>query len=138
MRAQWIAEHGPCQQCGSTENLEIDHIDPKTKNPVLQYKIGQTSAKQKIWNLDKKRRELELAKCQVLCKPCHIIKTREERHKEACPKGHLMTPDNIRTCPSKPNVRICETCRKERRRIAEARKKAVRKIHTAPRFVEFS
>lgn len=27
-REQWLADNGPCSNCGSWADLEIDHIDP--------------------------------------------------------------------------------------------------------------
>ncbi len=64
-RSEWVKAHGPCQECGSAENLEIDHIDPFSK----LIKPGQ------IWGRRKKVREAELAKCQVLCNECHAKKS---------------------------------------------------------------
>lgn len=56
---------GKCVKCGTTENLEFDHIDPKTKS----FEIG-------AWGSHSKADlEIELAKCQLLCKSCHIEKT---------------------------------------------------------------
>lgn len=67
---EWIAarrsaffEDKSCASCGSVENLEIDHIDPKTK---------VASA---IWSWRQERRDQELSKCQVLCHSCHRTKT---------------------------------------------------------------
>lgn len=48
-----------CAFCGSTESLELDHVDPTMK------------VDHRIWSWSKSRREAELAKCRVLCKPCH-------------------------------------------------------------------
>lgn len=53
--------------CGETENLELDHLDPAQK---------ETHA---IWSWSQERREVELAKCQVLCVKCHAEKTKQER-----------------------------------------------------------
>lgn len=55
-----------CAECGSTENLELDHIDPDDKGT------------HKIWSFSKKKREKELEKCQVLCSDCHKEKTVKE------------------------------------------------------------
>jgi 5-methylcytosine-specific restriction endonuclease McrA len=55
-----------CTQCGSTEKLELDHIEQKGK---------VTSS---IWSWSKVMREKELAKCQVLCHDCHKKKTRTQ------------------------------------------------------------
>lgn len=49
--------------CGSTTNLELDHIDPKKK------------VSHNIWSWTKERREAEISKCQILCEPCHMDKT---------------------------------------------------------------
>ena len=56
---------GACAECGSTESLEVDHIDPglKSMNP------------RNIWGLNSAARNAELAKCQVLCRECHKRKT---------------------------------------------------------------
>ena len=69
-RNQWIKENGPCKRCGSTDNLEVDHIDRKTKL------ISPT----KLWSLskDNPKRVEELKKCQVLCSSCHKLKNQEE------------------------------------------------------------
>jgi hypothetical protein len=54
-----------CQHCGSLENLQIDHIDPKRK----AFDISSFWAY--AWNdiLE------ELKKCQALCENCHRAKT---------------------------------------------------------------
>lgn len=58
---------GKCERCGSTEDLEFDHIDRTTKIGI----IG------KIWNRRKDIVEAELKKCQLLCAECHLEKSRE-------------------------------------------------------------
>lgn len=55
-----------CVRCGSTDRLELDHIDRATK------------VDHKIWSWSKARQEKELAKCQVLCYDCHKVKTKTE------------------------------------------------------------
>ena len=62
---------GYCSKCGSKQNLEIDHIDRSDKlfNPT------------KLWSRNSNFRASELAKCQVLCKKCHLKKTKLEREK---------------------------------------------------------
>lgn len=52
-----------CAKCGSTKDLQLDHINPETK------------ITNRIWSWSKNRREEELKKCQVLCKKCHKEKT---------------------------------------------------------------
>lgn len=67
---QWIAKRRSdymadksCAKCGSTEGLEIDHIDPASK------------VDHKVWSWSAVRREAELLKCQVLCHAHHKEKT---------------------------------------------------------------
>lgn len=52
-----------CTECGSTDRLELDHIDPTTKTHHA------------IWSWSAERREAELAKCQPLCPTCHLAKS---------------------------------------------------------------
>lgn len=62
-RADWFAGKS-CLRCGT--DLQLDHIDSEQK------------VDHRIWSWSAERREVELAKCQVLCEPCHKWKT------EAC------------------------------------------------------
>lgn len=66
LRQEWFEENGPCQHCGTWENLEVDHINPETK------------LSHKIWTWREELRIAELEKCQVLCHDCHWEKTVEE------------------------------------------------------------
>jgi 5-methylcytosine-specific restriction endonuclease McrA len=66
-RNAWLAENGPCRICGSWEQLEVDHIEPLTKEA------------HRIWGWTAERREAELAKCQALCRACHELKTAREK-----------------------------------------------------------
>lgn len=52
-----------CAKCGSSERLELDHVDPKLK------------VSHSIWSWSEPKRAAELAKCQVLCHSCHWQKT---------------------------------------------------------------
>ena len=61
-RADWFAGK-TCAQCGSSENLQLDHIDPATK------------VSHRIWSWAEPRRVAELAKCQPLCATCHTHKS---------------------------------------------------------------
>lgn len=70
---QWVAERreqyiqsfgGCCSRCGSTDRLEFDHVDPKEK---ISHRIFS-------WSHDRIRSELQ--KCELLCKQCHVEKTR--------------------------------------------------------------
>lgn len=73
---QWIAarrsawfEGKTCEKCGSEENLELDHRDPTVK------------ITHRIWSWRKERQEAELAKCRVLCRECHKLKSAAEHAK---------------------------------------------------------
>lgn len=55
-----------CVYCYATEGLTLDHIDPKTKSFEIH------------WSMAAAKIQKELAKCQVLCWPCHQDKTAME------------------------------------------------------------
>lgn len=67
-RAAWF-EGKVCAECGASDNLELDHIDPAVKI---------THA---IWSWAKERRERELAKCRPVCGGCHKKKSAREHAK---------------------------------------------------------
>jgi hypothetical protein len=60
---------GRCVRCGSTDELEFDHIDPATK----AFAVGSDMSR--AWE----RLVEEALKCQLLCRPCHVTKGREHR-----------------------------------------------------------
>lgn len=60
---------GKCADCGSTEELQFDHIDPREKS--FEIKANLT--------LNNPEVRAELDKCQLLCKPCHLRKSAKER-----------------------------------------------------------
>jgi 5-methylcytosine-specific restriction endonuclease McrA len=69
-QAAWVAKNRAdylagksCVKCGSTVDLEVDHIDRAQK------------VSHRIWSWSAARRAAELAKCQVLCGPHHREKT---------------------------------------------------------------
>jgi hypothetical protein len=66
-RAEWFAANGPCVDCGSQEELQLDHVDPSQK------------ISHKIWSWSPTRREAELSKCVIRCKPCHDRKSSGEK-----------------------------------------------------------
>jgi len=85
-KRQWIVENGPCVDCGSNLNLEVDHIKPALK------------INHNVWSWKKFRRDRELRKCQVLCSLCHQKKTNRQRHRS--PHGtHNRYGSNCRCRP---------------------------------------
>ena len=72
-----VIEHlgGKCVRCGTTENLEFDHIVRKQKNYPITDRLRCSEKK-----LKKMLEEGggEVNKCQLLCKKCHRLKTNEE------------------------------------------------------------
>lgn len=84
---------GKCKNCESTEFLELDHIDPKTKTMEVAKMLN--SAKTVFWE--------EVAKCQILCKECHKLKSIEERGFKIA-KGTHGTLSSYRYCK-------CELCK---------------------------
>ena len=60
---------GKCVRCGSIENLEFDHIIKETKSFTIGSSLTCFSIEELI---------LEVDKCQLLCRPCHIDKSHEE------------------------------------------------------------
>lgn len=56
---------GICVACGSTEDLEFDHVDPPAKSFTITNNLARA------WKLVLE----ELKKCQLLCSQCHDDKT---------------------------------------------------------------
>lgn len=64
-RREWFIDKY-CVRCGSVEQLELDHINPKDK------------ITHNVWSWSPQKRKEELAKCQVLCRDHHKEKTRKD------------------------------------------------------------
>ena len=69
-RRQYLEEYlgGKCVRCGATEKLDFDHIIPANKSYTIGSNITCFSLEELIMEVDK---------CQLLCRPCHIQKGRE-------------------------------------------------------------
>lgn len=65
-RAEFFAGKA-CVDCGSTEQLELDHVNPAEKEHHA------------IWSWREDRREAEIAKCVVRCRECHTERHAAER-----------------------------------------------------------
>ena len=59
---------GKCVKCGTTHNLQFDHIKREGKKYTIAGRIHQNFTILKE----------ELDKCQLLCAPCHLDKTAKE------------------------------------------------------------
>lgn len=90
---------GRCAVCASKDRLEIDHVNPKTK------------ISHKIWSWSLPKLLSELAKCQLLCKDCHISKSCIELFGDA-PKMHGKVATYERHgC----RCDLCKTAKREKR-----------------------
>lgn len=84
---------GKCTACGTTEDLQFDHVSRVMKKFAIMTR----------WNRGHGELAEELAKCQLLCKPCHLEKTKAELGNE-----HGGGKTGRRNCS-------CEPCRARRR-----------------------
>jgi hypothetical protein len=77
MKARWEKRRalaiaylgGSCAVCGEVEGLDFDHIDPTTK--IMSIARASSRSEKFFWE--------EVDKCQLLCKPHHVIKTAEDK-----------------------------------------------------------
>ena len=78
---------GKCAECGSTEALEFDHIDPASKS--FNISAGYHKPKEVLEN--------ELAKCQILCNKCHIEKSKKDLkfRPKSCAGGRPLKYKNL-------------------------------------------
>jgi len=69
-RRAWALAYlgGKCVCCEMVDDLEVDHIDPSTKS------CGPFNDASLAWD----RFVAELDKCQLLCRACHLEKSRAE------------------------------------------------------------
>ncbi len=96
LREEWLAKEGPCVSCGTWKQLEMDHIKSTDKEAST------------VWSWKAERREAELAKCQVLCKSCHLRKTSWTRLSRVT---HSLSMYQIMRCRCK----ICKAAKKVER-----------------------
>ena len=99
---------GVCAGCGSADDLQFDHVDPATK----------TACVTSMWQNWAAFVE-ELAKCQLLCGPCHEAKTLSEAGKTSA-KGTHGTISAYRHC-GPPKCADCRAAKNEVHRAWKAR-----------------
>ena len=73
---------GKCVKCGTTENLQFDHIDPQTKK-------DRTYCVSTMLGCSMERVTAEADKCQLLCPKCHLEKTYTEECWKDWPRSEL-------------------------------------------------
>lgn len=95
---------GECILCGGKEGLQLDHIDPKSKEIDIS----------KMLNVSLERFWKEVSKCQLLCKACHAKKTVLERGQKIA-KGTHGTLSSYRYCK-------CDICKKAKSDYTKANK----------------
>ena len=97
---------GTCSSCGSLLDLQLDHVDPTTK--VMTVADMTRLGDQRFWE--------EVAKCQLLCHPCHVAKSRVELSamaKARQPQVHGISSYNKRGCR-------CDVCVEAKRSSRES------------------
>lgn len=77
-RQDWLNERGPCVDCGSLNNLEVDHVDPTKK------------VTHRVWSWSEERRLAELEKCVPRCQSCHKSKTADFRKAQVQHGSYVM------------------------------------------------
>lgn len=95
---------GQCVKCGSTENLQFDHVDPSTKS----FNVSEGWARK--WFLVVE----EINKCQLLCFSCHRKKTLKDCNQQDARKSHG-TLSSYRYCK-------CSLCREAKAKYNRAHK----------------
>ena len=99
---------GKCSKCESADDLEFDHVDPETKEFAICARMS----------LPMEELLREVAKCQLLCKPCHRKKSIAEGSQKTARHGtQYMYSDLGCRC------RVCKNWRRDesRRRRSYAR-----------------
>lgn len=93
----YAALGGKCRKCGEVNDLEFDHIDPSQMSFRLRSGWGRPIG---IWMA-------ELAKCQLLCRSCHQLKSIFELGKSVA-RGTHGTISAYRYCK-------CDECKRAKR-----------------------
>ena len=103
---------GKCFKCNSIKDLQLDHINPQTKNFTVA----------KLWNSKKKIFDLEISKCQLLCKKCHEEKTLLDMGRVSAKITHG-TVSSYRYC----KCEFCKKAKSEYMKVFREKRKALDK-----------
>ena len=103
---------GKCVKCNSIENLQLDHVNPETKNFTVA----------KLWNSKKEVFDLEISKCQLLCKKCHEEKTLLDLGQVSAKITHG-TLSSYRYC----RCELCKKAKSEYMKVFRKKRKALDK-----------
>ena len=111
-KAHYIAKlGGVCVSCGTTENLEFDHIDRSTKSFTFTDKIASMSIK---------KLDIEAEKLQLLCNDCHKEKTSLNQDDDSV--GHGGGNSGKRNCKCAPCKAKKAEYMKARQAVYQARR----------------
>jgi 5-methylcytosine-specific restriction endonuclease McrA len=100
---------GRCVDCGSTDSLEFDHVDPEMKS----FNIGALFA-----TGSNERLKTELAKCVLRCSSCHMTKTLADRGQQSARETHG-TLSSYRYC----RCDVCKAAKSASNRAYKAARK---------------
>jgi hypothetical protein len=134
---EWIAKRkakaiqllgGVCVVCGSQDYLEIDHIDPDTKDSRLRkYDTGFPWTWNWHWILN------ELVKCQLLCKEHHLEKTLRNGELSQCHSGER-NPNAKLSAYDVEQIRLSDLSRSELAAMYNIHPATVSKIRRGTRW----
>lgn len=103
---------GCCVICGTTEELEIDHIDPREKS----FDIGRLWPVAKLPDVYE-----ELKKCQLLCRFHHIEKTKSDYESGKLVRSNSFTHGTLYGFMKKKCT--CEQCERRKQQYYKERNK---------------
>lgn len=105
---------GKCVKCGKTNDLQFDHIDPSSKSFTITSEVW--------WRKDL---DSEIAKCQLLCRSCHELKSILERGNKVAVGTHG-TLSSYRYCR-------CDVCKKAKSDHSRAYRTRIKQATLAER-----
>ncbi len=78
-RENWANECAMCHELVLEKESEVDHAEPVV--PIEGFKGSSSTFLDYDWNVILERLLIEEHGFQVLCKPCHLIKTNNSRER---------------------------------------------------------